>query len=257
MPAAYVKSLADKYKIPIEKLEKYWKEAKKVIKDYGKYDDNDDKLWGTVVKIFKNKINKHLNLQEENKMLSFKQHRELDESLEDEIIKGIADKVGEEIAKDIDDDLIAAFKAKVLKRIKSEVGISVDSEEESEGEEEIDGDDEEPENTEEGEETEGEGSKEVKNDSGEEDEPEEETDESEESEEGGSEENHEENLDLPKEDEFVIKIAKENDLEINDVLSLWNKAKKESKYEKKDNQYWNSVDKIFKKKIKEVYDIEL
>lgn len=65
MPAPYLKSLADKYGVSIKTLEKYWKEAKKVIADYGKYDDNDDKKWGTIVNIFKNKINKHLGFNEE------------------------------------------------------------------------------------------------------------------------------------------------------------------------------------------------
>ncbi len=64
MPAPYLKSLADKYGVSMKTLEKYWKEAKKIIADYGKYDGNDDKKWGTIVQIFQHKINKHLGFNE-------------------------------------------------------------------------------------------------------------------------------------------------------------------------------------------------
>ncbi len=105
MPASYVKSLADKYKIPVEKLEKYWKEAKKIIKDYGEYDNNPDKMWGTIVKVFKNKINKHLGLQEtyinfktfievENDMNNFKK---LLEAFSKKGMLTIADAVGNDV----------------------------------------------------------------------------------------------------------------------------------------------------------------
>jgi len=80
MPAPYLATLADKYGIAMSTLEKYWKEAKKVIQDYGKYDTNDDKKWGTIVNIFKNKINKHIPGVNES-IINFKKYIQLESDM--------------------------------------------------------------------------------------------------------------------------------------------------------------------------------
>jgi len=70
MPASYVKSLAKKHNVPIVKLEKYWYEAKEIVK--GEYPEDSPKFWGTVMKIFKAKIEKYLDISEG--ILSFKDY---------------------------------------------------------------------------------------------------------------------------------------------------------------------------------------
>lgn len=66
MPAPYINSLVKKTGKSKEEFEKYWKEAKKIATDeYGHIEKTDsDKFYGTIVKIFKNKINKHMGLNE-------------------------------------------------------------------------------------------------------------------------------------------------------------------------------------------------
>ena len=60
MPVAYVKNLADKYGVSLGKVEKEWDAAKKSVgpeRDTPVY-------WGTVMKVFKAMINKHLGFSE-------------------------------------------------------------------------------------------------------------------------------------------------------------------------------------------------
>lgn len=62
MPSNYFKSIL-KRGIKRSDLIKYWNRAKKAAdKSYKKHDS---KYWGTVTNIFKNMINKHLNLNED------------------------------------------------------------------------------------------------------------------------------------------------------------------------------------------------
>ena len=62
MPTNYVKTIADKAGKSVQEVEKYWKEAKEIAKKH--YGEGSDKFWGTVTKVFKNKVNKHLGLSE-------------------------------------------------------------------------------------------------------------------------------------------------------------------------------------------------
>lgn len=73
MPSKMLKNQAEKYGCSIKDAEKYWKEAKK---DASKsYDKKDDKYWGTVTKILKNKLNKHCEKNEGN-ILKFNEYNE-------------------------------------------------------------------------------------------------------------------------------------------------------------------------------------
>lgn len=68
MPAPYLSSLAKKHNVSKKTLEKYWDEAKEASgKEYSKSDG--ERYYGTATKIFKNKINKHLGMNE--KLMSF------------------------------------------------------------------------------------------------------------------------------------------------------------------------------------------
>lgn len=64
MPPLAIKSFAEKLGISVEKVEKYWEEAKKELED--EYDKNkeSDKFYGTAMKILKNKLKKHEGLTE-------------------------------------------------------------------------------------------------------------------------------------------------------------------------------------------------
>ena len=62
MPMPYLKSLSDKYDIPVDKLETKYEEAKKAIGD--QYNDNEKAKYGAIIKVFKNIINKEYDLNE-------------------------------------------------------------------------------------------------------------------------------------------------------------------------------------------------
>jgi len=69
MPSNYVKSLSEKYELPVNILEKAWKEAKKL--SGGKSEK--DMKWGLMTKIFKNIINKRYETNESvNKFINIK-----------------------------------------------------------------------------------------------------------------------------------------------------------------------------------------
>jgi len=62
MPTNYIKSLSKKHNISVTELDKCWEEAKKDLGD--EYKDNEEMKYGTIVKIFKNIINKKYGLKE-------------------------------------------------------------------------------------------------------------------------------------------------------------------------------------------------
>lgn len=268
MPSAYLKSLADKHDIPKDKLEIYWDEAKKAADE--SYDEKDDKYWGTVTKIFKNKINAHLGLNEGIK--SFKKFlQEKDKKIEDDVTKEVIKSISKKVGKSIEDELLDTFKDRIINKIKSELedadtnddgkidkdevnkdSSENDEEDSEEKDNEIDSErdskKDEPEEQEKEKSNPDENAKDSEGDSeGEEEIPEE------------PEESEEEKLEksLSREETFLIKIAKDNNIELKELVDLWKKSKKECKKDPDDNGYWSKVDKIFKKKFKEKYNIEL
>lgn len=66
MPTNYIKSLSKKHNISVAELDKCWEEAKKDLGD--QYKDNEEMKYGTIVKIFKNIINKKFDLKESFEM---------------------------------------------------------------------------------------------------------------------------------------------------------------------------------------------
>lgn len=76
MPANYLKSISKKYDVDIKELEKYWDEAKSSVDT----DKEDDEYYGTVTKIFKAKIAKHMGINE--KYTRFRFNNILREKLE-------------------------------------------------------------------------------------------------------------------------------------------------------------------------------
>jgi len=81
-----LKSQAKKYGCTIKDAEKYWKEAKK---DASKsYDKKDDKYWGTVTKILKNKLKKHCKKNESN-ILKFNEYSVNENMISDTQMKDI------------------------------------------------------------------------------------------------------------------------------------------------------------------------
>lgn len=67
MPNAFLKKIASKEGASMESLEKFWKEAKSAASEGGKT-ESDPQFFGLVTKIFKAKINKHLNITTESAM---------------------------------------------------------------------------------------------------------------------------------------------------------------------------------------------
>ncbi len=74
MPNSIIKSYANKYDVSEKEVEKIWKESEKIVADqYGELKDKSwkktkNKFYGTLVKIFKNKIKKRYS---NNEHLSF------------------------------------------------------------------------------------------------------------------------------------------------------------------------------------------
>ena len=62
MPSPYIKTVSQKYNIPMMKLEYYWNQAK----DNSNYPKRSDKYWSTVMKIFKSKLKKYHKIEEQN-----------------------------------------------------------------------------------------------------------------------------------------------------------------------------------------------
>jgi hypothetical protein len=169
--------------------------------------------------------------------MTFREHL-LNESIEKDITKEVVSTLSTKVSKSFDDDFVSEISAKIRSKIEQEFADKEPEEPEaSEGEEEIE--DEETPN---------------------EDNAEDETEDLEamglDSEDVVDKKDEIDVTKLPKEDQFLVKLSNTYNIELKDLLDMWEKAKKQSKFDIKDNGYWNDVDKIFKEMIYDEYNIE-
>ena len=66
MPSNFVKTVAKRVGTSVQKVEKYWKEAKNIVKK--QKPESDPKFFGLVTDIFKSKVKKHLGLALESRL---------------------------------------------------------------------------------------------------------------------------------------------------------------------------------------------
>jgi hypothetical protein len=108
MPAALVKSFAKKHGCSVDTAEKYWKEAKKATNK--SYDESEGgKYWGTVTKIFKTKMKKHVGKKKkknESKILSFEDYLNESNSYGATAEISYPESGKEDIIVNVDDDIV-------------------------------------------------------------------------------------------------------------------------------------------------------